>query len=107
MYRISNIICRPAKIMRKQNKCFHSLIDISDEVKDSLNLQKPIVALESTIITHGMPYPDNVHTAIEVENVVRSEVTELIDNNILNDFSFVLICILHTTSYFVGATLPN
>ncbi|KAK9298423.1 hypothetical protein QLX08_008218 [Tetragonisca angustula] len=33
----------------------------------------PIVALESTIITHGMPYPDNLKTAIQVENVVRKK----------------------------------
>ncbi|HAK93133.1 MAG TPA: pseudouridine-5-phosphate glycosidase, partial [Massilia timonae] len=32
---------------------------------------KPIVALESTIISHGMPYPQNVHTAREVEQVIR------------------------------------
>lgn len=32
---------------------------------------KPIVALESTIISHGMPYPENVQTALKVENVVR------------------------------------
>nr|XP_033331450.1 pseudouridine-metabolizing bifunctional protein C1861.05 [Megalopta genalis]XP_033331451.1 pseudouridine-metabolizing bifunctional protein C1861.05 [Megalopta genalis]XP_033331452.1 pseudouridine-metabolizing bifunctional protein C1861.05 [Megalopta genalis] len=34
---------------------------------------QPIVALESTIITHGMPYPDNLKTAIKVENAVRSK----------------------------------
>lgn len=34
----------------------------------------PIVALESTIITHGMPYPDNLNTALKVENVVRRQV---------------------------------
>lgn len=35
----------------------------------------PIVALESTIITHGMPYSDNLKTAIKVENAVRTKVT--------------------------------
>lgn len=34
----------------------------------------PIVALESTIITHGMPYPDNLTTALEVEDVIRQKV---------------------------------
>lgn len=53
---------------------FHSVIDISGEVAESLKLKKPIVALESTIITHGMPYPKNIQTAIEVENIVRSQV---------------------------------
>lgn len=41
------------------------------EVKEALARDKPLVALESTIIAHGMPYPDNVQTAIEVEEVVR------------------------------------
>lgn len=36
---------------------------------------KPIVALESTIITHGMPYPQNVETAKEVENIIRQRVS--------------------------------
>ena len=43
----------------------------SDEVLDGLKNNKPIVALESTIITHGMEYPQNYDTAIAVENVVR------------------------------------
>ncbi|CAG8827230.1 19083_t:CDS:2, partial [Racocetra persica] len=36
-----------------------------------LSAKKPVVALESTIICHGMPYPQNVETAIAVENIVR------------------------------------
>ncbi|WP_297597759.1 pseudouridine-5'-phosphate glycosidase [uncultured Cetobacterium sp.] len=44
---------------------------ISDEVKEALNNNKPIVALESTIISHGMPYPQNVETALKVEDIVR------------------------------------
>jgi len=46
-------------------------LEISPEVQEALNLGKPIVALESTIIAHGMPYPENVRTAKEVEQVVR------------------------------------
>ena len=38
-------------------------LDISEEVKKALDEKKPIVALESTIISHGMPYPKNVETA--------------------------------------------
>eukprot|EP00455_Lapot_gusevi_P004886 TRINITY_DN12039_c0_g1_i1.p1 TRINITY_DN12039_c0_g1~~TRINITY_DN12039_c0_g1_i1.p1 ORF type:complete len:443 (-),score=171.46 TRINITY_DN12039_c0_g1_i1:189-1415(-) len=45
---------------------------LSAEVRNALNSGKPIVALESTIITHGMPYPQNLKTAQEVEGVVRS-----------------------------------
>jgi pseudouridine-5'-phosphate glycosidase len=44
----------------------------SPEVKDALRLGKPVVALESTIVSHGMPYPQNLQTAHEVEDVVRS-----------------------------------
>ncbi|KAG0034003.1 hypothetical protein BGZ81_006515 [Podila clonocystis] len=47
------------------------VLNFSDEVKDALKNNKPIVALESTIISHGMPYPQNYETAIQVESVVR------------------------------------
>lgn len=43
----------------------------SNEVLNAIREKKPIVALESTIITHGMPYPANVEMAVEVENKVR------------------------------------
>ena len=46
-------------------------LDISEEVKKALDEKKPIVALESTIISHGMPYPKNVETALSVEEEVR------------------------------------
>jgi pseudouridine-5'-phosphate glycosidase len=46
---------------------------ISEEVKKALEIKKPIVALESTIISHGMPYPQNVEVAIAVEQTVRNE----------------------------------
>lgn len=39
--------------------------------------KRPVVALESTIITHGMPHPHNIDTAIEVEKIVREQVIEL------------------------------
>ncbi len=45
---------------------------INPEVKKALEEGRPVVALESTIISHGMPYPKNVKTALEVENVIRS-----------------------------------
>lgn len=48
-------------------------LELSEEVKNALNEGKPVVALESTIISHGMPYPENVKTAIELEHVVRSK----------------------------------
>ncbi|MFB0916048.1 MAG: pseudouridine-5'-phosphate glycosidase, partial [Burkholderiaceae bacterium] len=47
-------------------------LDISAEVAQALAYGSPVVALESTIISHGMPYPDNVHTALKVEDAVRA-----------------------------------
>ena len=44
---------------------------IGNEVKAALEAGQPVVALESTIISHGMPYPENVQTALEVERIVR------------------------------------
>src|SRR5690554_4147171 len=46
-------------------------LDIKPEVKKALDDGKPVVALESTIISHGMPYPKNVETALKVEKIVR------------------------------------
>ncbi|WP_350344364.1 pseudouridine-5'-phosphate glycosidase [Proteinivorax tanatarense] len=46
-------------------------IEISTEVKEALASKKGVVALESTIISHGMPYPQNLETALEVEQVIR------------------------------------
>lgn len=44
---------------------------VSDEVREAIARNKPVVALESTIISHGMPYPQNVETALLVEKTVR------------------------------------
>ena len=46
-------------------------LEISPEVQEALAAGKPVVALESTIISHGMPYPQNVETALNVERIVR------------------------------------
>ena len=46
-------------------------LDISPEVAETLKNGKPVVALESTIISHGMPYPKNVETAMLVEKTIR------------------------------------
>lgn len=46
-------------------------LDIAPEVQAALQAGKPVVALESTIISHGMPYPQNVQTALQVEAEVR------------------------------------
>ncbi|MCD8209769.1 MAG: pseudouridine-5'-phosphate glycosidase [Coprobacillus sp.] len=48
------------------------LIHVSDEVQEALDNHQPVVALETTIISHGMPYPTNVETALKVEETIRS-----------------------------------
>ena len=48
-------------------------LDISPEVSAALEAGRPVVALESTIISHGMPYPKNVETALLVEEAVRAK----------------------------------
>ncbi len=49
----------------------HSFLEISPSVNEALLGGQPVVALESTIISHGMPYPQNVETALLVEKTVR------------------------------------
>jgi pseudouridine-5'-phosphate glycosidase len=51
----------------------NQFIEISHEVKQALYEKRPVVALESTIISHGMPYPENVKMALEVEKIIREE----------------------------------
>ena len=46
-------------------------LDIHPEVAEAIRSGKPVVALESTIISHGMPYPQNVETALAVEKIIR------------------------------------
>lgn len=46
-------------------------IQIQAEVADALRQKQPVVALESTVITHGLPYPDNVATAVNMQQAVR------------------------------------
>ena len=48
------------------------MIKISEEVISALKNKQPVVALESTIISHGMPYPKNVETALRVEETIRA-----------------------------------
>ncbi|MCZ4281493.1 pseudouridine-5'-phosphate glycosidase [Kiloniella laminariae] len=55
------------------NSDLKKYIDIAPEVAKALATGEAVVALESTIIAHGMPYPQNVETAREVENIIRAE----------------------------------
>ena len=51
----------------------HPDLEIAPDVRAALAAGDPVVALESTIIAHGMPYPDNLEVAIEVERIIRVE----------------------------------
>ncbi|KAI9276925.1 indigoidine synthase A family protein [Phascolomyces articulosus] len=64
--------------MFRQIARFHALasskhFNITSEIKHAIANKQPVVALESTIISHGMPYPQNVQTAQAVQDIVRSE----------------------------------
>ncbi|HIT35352.1 MAG TPA: pseudouridine-5'-phosphate glycosidase [Candidatus Faecousia intestinavium] len=50
---------------------YEKYLDVKPEVAEALAAGKPVVALESTIISHGMPYPQNVETALNVEKIIR------------------------------------
>ncbi|WP_073049789.1 pseudouridine-5'-phosphate glycosidase [Dethiosulfatibacter aminovorans] len=52
---------------------FEKYVDVLPEVEEALASGKAVVALESTIISHGMPYPRNVETAKNVEDIIREE----------------------------------
>lgn len=49
----------------------NSLLKFSDEVLEALNSRKPVVAVESTVISHGLPYPQNAATAKKIEDAIR------------------------------------
>jgi len=53
------------------SKALNKYLDLSAEVAEAMAQGKPVVALESTIISHGMPYPQNVETALKVEAAIR------------------------------------
>jgi pseudouridine-5'-phosphate glycosidase len=55
----------------RRNKYMQQFIELSEEVKEAKKAGKPLVALESTIISHGMPYPQNLETASAVEQIIR------------------------------------
>ncbi|MDO5301931.1 MAG: pseudouridine-5'-phosphate glycosidase [Tissierellia bacterium] len=57
----------------KQFEGLKKYVDIKDEVREALERGKPVVALESTIISHGMPYPQNLETAKKCEEILRQE----------------------------------
>ncbi|GLI50669.1 pseudouridine-5'-phosphate glycosidase [Tepidanaerobacter syntrophicus] len=50
---------------------YNNFVEFNQEIKDAINNHLPVVALESTIISHGMPYPQNIEMAHKVEEIVR------------------------------------
>ncbi len=54
----------------------NQLLSLSKPVKQALNDNRPVIALESTIISHGMPYPQNVQVAKELEEIARAQGVE-------------------------------
>ena len=50
---------------------YKKYLDINPGVEEAIKSGQPVVALESTIISHGMPYPQNVETALSVERIIR------------------------------------
>ena len=72
------MLFRPRPVLSTIQKLhFHTKsksIVVSDHVQNSLLNGEPIVALESTIITHGMPQPHNLNTAKKVESIIREKV---------------------------------
>lgn len=55
-----------------ESKELKQYLEIAPEVEEALRAGRPVVALESTIISHGMPYPQNVETAMKVEETIRN-----------------------------------
>jgi len=52
-------------------KNLNKYLEIKDDVKEAIELGRPVVALESTIIAHGMPHPQNIDTALEIEKIIK------------------------------------
>lgn len=81
-FNLKKICCDSFIVFYKNQRNVHVLANklklngilISDEVRNALIDNVPIVALESTIITHGMPYPNNVNCALNVEDEIRRQV---------------------------------
>ena len=78
----------------------HDYLSVAPEIADALAAGKPVVALESTILSHGMPYPENVEFAHKVEKIVREEgaipaTTAIIGGKLkvgLNDEELLTMC---------------
>ena len=79
---------------------YQKYLSITPEIEEALKEGRPVVALESTILSHGMPYPENIEFAHKVEEIVRGEgaipaTTAIIDGKLkvgLNADELELMC---------------
>ena len=79
---------------------YKKYLSVAPEIQEALDAGKPVVALESTILTHGLPYPENLDFARKVEEIVRAEgaipaTTAIIDGKMcvgLTDEQLELMC---------------
>lgn len=79
MFRLRpNVACRHAQVANRSyitnRRCLSTkspFLRVSEEVQQAIDERRPVVALESTIYTHGFPYPDNIALASHLESVVR------------------------------------
>lgn len=72
---VSNLVSRRVKFASRSFGLTSKAgqLAFSEEVQEALETRKPLVALESTIITHGLPFPTNLEMATTVENIIRNE----------------------------------
>ena len=59
----------------------HEYLSVTPEIQEALRENKPVVALESTILSHGMPYPQNLEFAHKVEAIIRAGLAELVQQS--------------------------
>ncbi|KAF2687886.1 hypothetical protein K458DRAFT_414952 [Lentithecium fluviatile CBS 122367] len=69
--RLPRGVFSPSAVARRRCLTNNGFFRVSEEVREALNSKKPVVALETTIYTHGFPYPDNVALASLLESIVR------------------------------------
>jgi pseudouridine-5'-phosphate glycosidase len=66
---------RRAGLGIRRMSALSKVLDVQDIVQDAIANGKPVVALESTIVAHGMPFPQNLELAMEVEDILRRKVS--------------------------------
>ena len=102
--KFSEIMLRPSILTRNIKRLFSSspasknAIVVSGKVQSAVRNGEPVVALESTIITHGMPYPHNLQTALNVEDIIRSKVV---------NFYFILFLLILQNCIFRALCPPR